>query len=40
VLIALGVVNQLPTWYRPDGPKTPERLATEIADFVLAGLRA
>ena len=39
VLIALGVVNQLPTWYRPDGAKSPERLAAEIADFVLAGLR-
>ncbi|MEU6151893.1 TetR/AcrR family transcriptional regulator [Actinosynnema sp. NPDC047251] len=39
VLIALGVVNQLPTWYRPDGPKPPATLAAEIADFVLAGLR-
>ncbi|MGM1061812.1 TetR/AcrR family transcriptional regulator [Saccharothrix sp. Mg75] len=39
VLIALGVVNQLPTWYRPDGPKSPTELGVEIADFVLAGLR-
>jgi AcrR family transcriptional regulator len=39
VLIALGVVNQLPTWYRPDGPKSPTLLGGEIADFVLAGLR-
>jgi AcrR family transcriptional regulator len=39
VLIALGVVNQLPTWYRPDGPKSPARLGAEIADFILAGLR-
>jgi AcrR family transcriptional regulator len=39
VLIALGVVNQLPTWYRPDGPKSASVLAGEIADFVLAGLR-
>ncbi|GAA3435420.1 TetR/AcrR family transcriptional regulator [Kutzneria kofuensis] len=38
VLIALGVVNQLPTWYRPDGPKSPEQLGAEIADFVLAAL--
>lgn len=38
VLIALGVVNQLPTWYRPDGPKPPEQLGAEIADFVLAAL--
>lgn len=40
VLIALGVVNQLPTWYRPEGPKSPTRLGEEIADFVLAGLGA
>ncbi|NGY59759.1 TetR/AcrR family transcriptional regulator [Lentzea sp. NEAU-D13] len=39
VRIALGVVNQLPIWYRPDGPKPPGLLAEEIADFVLAGLR-
>jgi AcrR family transcriptional regulator len=39
VLIALGVVNQLPTWYRPDGPKSPEQLGAEIADFVLVALR-
>lgn len=40
VLIALGVVNQLPTWYRPDGSKSPTQLGNEIADFVLAGLGA
>ncbi|MCS7484721.1 TetR/AcrR family transcriptional regulator [Umezawaea endophytica] len=39
VLIALGVINQLPTWYRPDGPKSPAQLGGEIADFVLAALR-
>ncbi|ANZ43085.1 TetR family transcriptional regulator [Lentzea guizhouensis] len=39
VRIAFGVVNQLPMWYRPDGPKSPAVLAGEIADFVLAGLR-
>lgn len=39
VLIALGVVNQLPTWYRPDGPKSPTQLGEEIADFVLAALQ-
>ncbi|MGW4214216.1 TetR/AcrR family transcriptional regulator [Lentzea sp. NPDC004789] len=38
VRIALGVVNQLPMWYRPDGAKPPAVLAGEIADFVLAGL--
>jgi AcrR family transcriptional regulator len=39
VQIAMGVVNQLPVWYRPGGPKTPEQLGDEIADFVLAALR-
>src|SRR6201999_993986 len=39
VQIAMGVVNQLPVWYRPDGAKTPDKLGHEIADFVLAALR-
>lgn len=39
VQIAMGVVNQLPVWYRPGGTKTPEQLGHEIADFVLAALR-
>jgi AcrR family transcriptional regulator len=33
-----GVINQLPLWYRPGGPKQPSQIATELADFVLAGL--
>jgi AcrR family transcriptional regulator len=33
-----GVINELPLWYRPDGAKTPARIATELADFVLAAL--
>jgi AcrR family transcriptional regulator len=33
-----GVINELPLWYRADGKKTPEQIATELADFVLAGL--
>lgn len=33
-----GVVNELPTWYRPSGRKRPAQLAEEIADFVLAAL--
>ncbi|GII20917.1 TetR/AcrR family transcriptional regulator [Planosporangium mesophilum] len=37
-LIVFGIVNQLPRWYQPDGPKSPRQLADEIADFVLAGL--
>jgi AcrR family transcriptional regulator len=34
-----GVINELPVWYSPDGPKTPEQLAEELADLLLAGLR-
>lgn len=33
-----GVINELPLWYRPNGRKRPAQLATELADFVLAGL--
>jgi AcrR family transcriptional regulator len=33
-----GVINELPTWYRPTGRKRPGQLADEIADFVLAAL--
>ncbi|MEU8342904.1 transcriptional regulator, TetR family [Actinomadura meyerae] len=39
-IVALGMVNQMPSWYRPDGPKTAERLAEEVAGFVLAALEA
>ncbi len=39
VQIAMGVVNQLPVWYRPDGAKTADELGNEISDFVLAALR-
>ncbi|GAA5201599.1 TetR/AcrR family transcriptional regulator [Rugosimonospora acidiphila] len=39
-LMVFGIVNQLPQWYRPDGPTTPRELADEIAGFVLAGLGA
>jgi AcrR family transcriptional regulator len=38
-LIVFGLINQLPQWYRPDGPKSPRQLADEIADFVLAALK-
>ncbi len=30
-IVALGMVNQMPSWYRPDGPKTAEQLADEVA---------
>jgi hypothetical protein len=39
-LIVFGIVNQLPQWYQPAGPKTPRELADELAAFVLSGLRA
>jgi AcrR family transcriptional regulator len=35
-----GVVNEIPRWYRPNGRMRPEQIATEIANLVLAGLRA
>jgi AcrR family transcriptional regulator len=37
-LVVFGIVNQLPQWYRPDGPRSPREIADELADFVLAGL--
>lgn len=33
-----GVINELPLWYRPDGPKPAAQIAAELADFVLAAL--
>jgi AcrR family transcriptional regulator len=38
-LVVFGIVNQLPQWYRPDGPKSPREIGGEVADFVLAALR-
>ena len=38
-LVALGMVNQMPRWYRADGPKTAEHLADEVSTFVLDALR-
>ena len=34
-----GVINSLPVWYRPDGPKRPGELAAELAALILAALR-
>ncbi|MDQ2838460.1 MAG: TetR/AcrR family transcriptional regulator [Actinomycetota bacterium] len=34
-----GVINELPVWYRPDGPKRPAQLAGELTELILAGLR-
>ncbi|MGK5554774.1 TetR/AcrR family transcriptional regulator [Actinomadura kijaniata] len=36
--IALGMVNQMPQWYRPEGPRTAEEIAAEVSAFVLAAL--
>lgn len=37
-IVALGMVNQMPSWYRADGPKTAAQLADEVTGFVLAAL--
>ena len=33
-----GVINELPTWYRPSGRKKPSQIGGELADFVLRAL--
>jgi AcrR family transcriptional regulator len=38
-LIVLSMVDQMPQWYRPDGPKTPAEIAAEVCAFVFAALR-
>ncbi|ACY97440.1 MULTISPECIES: TetR/AcrR family transcriptional regulator [Thermomonospora] len=38
-LIVFGMVNEMPRWYRADGPKPASRFAAEVADFVLTALR-
>ncbi len=35
-----GVINELPVWYRANGPKRPVELADELADLILAALQA
>ena len=37
-IVALGMVNQMPSWYRADGPKPAARLAEEVTGFVMAAL--
>lgn len=34
-----GFTTSLPSWYRPDGPKSPFEIADEASEFVLAALR-
>jgi AcrR family transcriptional regulator len=36
----LGALNWTAHWYRPDGPQPPERVASLVADYAVAGLRA
>ncbi|MFI0348992.1 TetR/AcrR family transcriptional regulator [Actinomadura sp. 9N407] len=38
-IVALGMVNQMPYWYRAGGRKTAGELAEEVSAFVLAALR-
>jgi AcrR family transcriptional regulator len=33
-----GVINELPIWYSPAGPKTAQQLAGELAGLLLGGL--
>ncbi len=33
-----GVINELPVWYRADGPKRPAEIAAELSDLILAAL--
>ncbi len=36
----LGMMNWTITWYRPDGPSTPEEIADQYVDLLLNGLLA
>ncbi|HEY2043202.1 MAG TPA: TetR/AcrR family transcriptional regulator [Jatrophihabitans sp.] len=33
-----GVINELPIWYRANGPKRPEAIAEELSGLILAAL--
>lgn len=35
----LGIGQSVGRWYRPDGPMTPEQIAEQYVDFIVAGLR-
>jgi AcrR family transcriptional regulator len=37
-ITVFGVINELPVWYRADGPKRPAELAAELSDLILAAL--
>jgi AcrR family transcriptional regulator len=34
----LGALNWTAQWFRPDGPQTPQEIATVVADYAVAGL--
>lgn len=36
--LVFSTLNGIPTWYRPDGPLSPDQIADQIADFLLEGL--
>lgn len=35
-----GAVSWIGRWYRPDGPETPQDIATQFIELLMAGLRA
>lgn len=35
-----GAVSWIGRWYRPDGPQTPQDIATQFIELLMAGLRA
>jgi AcrR family transcriptional regulator len=39
-LSLLGMVNHMPTWYRPDGPMTATEIADRFVDLLLSGARS
>jgi TetR/AcrR family transcriptional regulator, cholesterol catabolism regulator len=39
-LLVLSAANWTYTWYRPEGPLTPEEVADRFTDLLLAGLGA
>jgi AcrR family transcriptional regulator len=33
-----GVTNSMHSWFKPDGPKTAEEIAAELADLIMSGI--